>query len=114
MRGGDARVCGVQCAYDPQQRVVCDSIVKGNGGQLSYNNSTLSPADVTAVGYVISTTSHTVTHLAMAGCHLHDVLVRTSMKKIIHNKLNCIKEMHFHGNNIVDAVALADGLNVLH
>ena len=112
MRGGDASVYGVQCAYESQQRVVCDSIVKGSGGKLSYNNSTLSLADMTAVGYVISTTSHPVTLLAMAGCHLHDDHVRTLLKKIILNKLKCIEEMRFHGNNIgaEGAVALADGL----
>ena len=110
MRGEDASVYGVQCAYESQQRVVCDSIVKG--GELSYGYSTLSLADMTAVGYVISTTSHPVAHLAMAGCHLHDDHVRTLLKKIILNKLKCIEEMRFHGNNIGDegAVALADGL----
>ena len=112
MRGGDASVYGVQCAYESQQRVVCDSIVKGSRGELSYSYSTLSPADMTAVGYVISTTSHPVMHLAMAGCHLHDYHVRTLLKKIIHNKLKCIEEKCFHGNSIgaEGAVALADGL----
>ena len=112
LRGGDARVYRVQCAYESQQRVVCDIIVKGSKGKLNFNNSTLSPADMSAVGYVISTTSHPVTHLAMAGCHLHDDHVTTLLKKIIHNKLKCIEEMCFHINNIGDegAVALADGL----
>ena len=112
MKGGDASVYGVQCAYESQQRVACDSIVKGSGGKLSYNSYILSLADMTAVGYVISTTSHPVTLLAMDGCHLHDDHVRTLLKKIILNKLKCIEEMHFHGNNIGDegAVALADGL----
>ena len=110
MRGGDASVYGVQCAYESQQRVVCDSIAKGS--KLSYTYSTLSPADMTAVGYVISTASHPVTHLAMASCHLHDDHVRTLLKNSIHNKLKCIEEMRFHGNSIGDegAVALADGL----
>ena len=112
MREGDASVYRVQCAYESQQRVVCDSIVKESRGELSYNNSTLSPADMTAVGYVISTTSHPVTHLAMDECHLHDDHVRTLLKKIIHNRLKCIEKIHFRGNNIGDegAVALADGL----
>ena len=61
MRRGDARVYGVQCAYESQQHVVCDTIVKGSRGKLSYNHSTLSPADMTAVGYDISTTSHPIT-----------------------------------------------------
>ena len=112
MKGGDASVYGVQCAYESQQRVVCDSIVMGSRGKLSYYNSTLSLADMTAVGYVISTTSHPVTHLVMAGCHLHDDHVRTLLKEIILNKLMCIEEMRFHGNNISaeGVVALADGL----
>ena len=112
MRGEDASVYGVQCAYESQQRVVCDTIVKRSRGKLSYNNSILSPADMTAVGYTISTTSHPVILSAMAGCHLHDDHVRTLLKKIILNKLKCIEEMCFHGNNIgaEGAVALADGL----
>ena len=111
-RRGYASVYGVQCAYESQQHVVCDSIVKGSRGKLSYYNSTLSLADMTAVGYVISTTSHPVTRLAMDGCHLHDDHVRTLLKKIILNKLKCIEEMHFQGNNLgaKGAVALADGL----
>ena len=111
MRERDASVYGVQCAYESQQRVVCDSIVEGCWGKLSYNNSTLSPIDMTAVGYVISTTSHPVTQLAMTRCHLHDDHVRTLLKKSIH-KLKCIEEMCFHGNNIgaEGAVALAVGL----
>ena len=100
MRRGDARVYGVQCAYESQQHVFCDSIVKESRGKLSYNHSALSLADMTAVGYVISTASHPVTHLAMASCHLHDDHVRTLLKKIILNKLNCIEEMRFHGNSI--------------
>ena len=112
MIGADVRVYGVQCAYESQQRVVCDRIVKRSRGKLSYNTSTLSLADMTAVGYVISTTSHPVTHLAMAGCHLHDDHVRTLLKKIIHNKLKCIEDMRFPYNNIgtEGAVALAGGL----
>ena len=75
-------VCGVQCAYGSQQRLVCNSIVKGRRGMLNYNNSTVCLADMTPVGYVISTTSHPVTQLAMAWCHLHDNHVTTLLKKV--------------------------------
>ena len=103
---------GVQCAYESQQLVVCDSYVTGTDGKLIYDFCTLTLADMTAVSYVISTTSHSVTKLGMVGCHLHDDHVRTLQQKISHNKLKCIKILCFQNNNIGDegAEALADGL----
>ena len=110
---GHAGMYGVQCAYESQQLVVCNNIVKGIKGKLTYRNYTLTLADMTAIGYVISTTSHPITELDMAGCYLHDDHVRTLLREVSHNKLKYIKDMRFHLNNIGDggAVALADGLN---
>ena len=112
MRAGDASLYAVQCAYESQQRVFCDTVVEGNTGKLSYTNCIFSPADMTAVGYVISTTSHSVTELVMTRCHLNNDHVFTLVRKVSHNKLNCINNMRFHGNSIgaAGAEALADGL----
>ena len=50
--------------------IISDSIVKGSTGKLCYNDSILTPADMTAVGYVISTTLHPVKE---EGCHTYMV-----------------------------------------
>ena len=112
MEAGDANLYAVQCAYESQQQVVCDIIVKESTGKLSYIHCILSLADMTAVGYVISTTSHPVTELAMGRCHLHDDHIRTLLRNISYNKLKFIKNLDLQGNNIGSegAVALADGL----
>ena len=102
----------VHCAFVSQQCFLCDSFVEGRAGVLDFSDCILTPADVTAVSYVISTTSHLVTELVMCGCHLHDDHVRTLLREVGHNKLKCIKKLSFLGNNIGanGAVALADGL----
>ena len=107
-----ANLYKVQCGFESQQRVVCDSIVQESKGNLSYNKCSLTPADLTAVGYVISTTSHPVTEVAMVLCHLHDVHIRALLNEVSYNKLKFIKKIHFQGNNIgaAGAAALADGL----
>ena len=112
LKSGNANLYAVQCAYESQQHVVCDSIVKGSMGKLSYDICILSLADMTAIGYVISTTSHPVTELSMVRSHLHVDHVRTLLRNISNNKLKCIKNLDLHGNNIGSegVVALADGL----
>ena len=52
---GDISLHGVQC--ESQQYVVYDSIVKGSTINFSYNNCTLTPADMATIVYVISTIS---------------------------------------------------------
>ena len=109
---GNANLYAVQCAYESQQHVVCNSIVKGSMGKLSCVLCILSLADMTAIGYVISTTSHPVTVLDMGRCHLHDDHIRTLLRNVSYNKLKFIKNLDLQGNNIGSegAVALADGL----
>ena len=111
-RPEDANLYGIQCAYESQQRVVCDSIVKRSTGNLIYKNCTLTLADMTALGYVISTTSHPVTEQVMAGCHLHDDHVRTLLREVSHIKLKCMEKLDLSANKICadGAAALAYGL----
>ena len=109
----------VQCAFESQQSIVCDHAIREETGVLDISNSTLTPADLTAVGYVISATSHTITKVAMSGCNLLDDHVRVFLREVSSNKLKHIQTLMLLYNSIGDdgAAALAEGLescNSLH
>ena len=102
----------LQCAFESQQAAVCDHAIKVETGVLSFSETTLTPADLTAVGYAISTTSHLVTELAMARCDLHADHVRVFLREVSNNKLKCILTLNLSGSNIGanGAIALAEAL----
>ena len=102
----------VQCAFESQQSIVCDHAIREEEGVLDFSDSTLTPADLTAVGYVISATSHTITKVAMSGCNLLDDHVRVFLREVSSNKLKPIQTLELSRNNIGDvgAAALAQGL----
>ena len=54
-------------AFESQQQVVCDAVVKQLRGRI-WLYFTLTPSDRSALGYVISTTSQQVTHLLVPPC----------------------------------------------
>ena len=57
-----------QCAFDLQQQIVCDEVLKGKSGRLmSFNVQT--PADIQAMDYVIATSSLSLTKL---GIHTYE------------------------------------------
>ena len=102
----------VQCAFESQQSIVCDHAISEETGVLDFSDSTLTPADLTAVGYVISSTSHTITEVGMSGCNLHADHVRVFLREVSSNKLKHIQTLELSRNNIGDvgAAALAQGL----
>ena len=102
----------VQCAFESQQCIVCDHAIKVDTGYLHFSHSTLTPADLTAMGYVLSTTSHPVTRLSMSDCDLHADHVSVFLKKVSKNKLKCIQTLSLNDNRIGSegAAALAEGL----
>ena len=102
----------VQCAFESQQSIVCDHAIREEIGVLDISRSTLTPADLTAVGYVISSTSHTITKVDMSGCSLHADHVRVFLREVSSNKLKPIQILELSRNNIGDvgAAALALGL----
>ena len=58
----DSFLC--QCAFDLQQQIVCDEVLKGKSGRLmSFNVQT--PADIQAMDYVIATSSLPLTQLTI-------------------------------------------------
>ena len=109
----------VQCAFESQQSIVCDHAISEETGVLDFSYSTLTPADLTAVGYVISATSHTITKVDMSGCSLHADHVRVFLREVSSNKLKHIQTLMLLYNCIGadGAAALAEGLvscNSLH
>ena len=102
----------VQCAFESHQAVVCDHAIQVEAGVLSFSRSNLTPADLTAVGYAISTTSHPVTKLVMSGCDLHADQVKVFLREVSNNKLKCIQTLNLSWNKIdaAGAAALAEGL----
>ena len=59
-----------QCAFDLQQQIVCDEVLKKNSGTLSFDN-VQTPADILAIDYVIETSSLSLTQLVI-GAYEHD------------------------------------------
>ena len=102
----------VQCAFESQQSIVCDHAIREETGVLDFSRSTLTPADLTAVGYVISATSHTITKVDMSWCNLHADHVRLFLREVSSNKLKHIETLMLLYNSIGDdgAAALAEGL----
>ena len=101
------------CAFESQQEVVCDAFVIFS--QLNYLNVfyvTLTPADLTAVGYVISTTSHSVRHISMRGCGLQKEHIKAFLMDVGTKELENIEVLDLSENNIGPdgGVALASAL----
>ena len=91
----------VRYAFESQQRAVCDSIFEfGRTSVLDFNVGTLAPADLTALGYVMSTTSHPVTKLAMKWCDLHGDHMRAFLREVSNHKLMCIQTLDLSCNHI--------------
>ena len=57
----------LRCAFESQQQVVCDEVVKQLQGQIRLS-TTLTPSDRSVLDYVISTTSQQVTQLNLPRC----------------------------------------------
>ena len=58
----------IQCAFELQQSIACDYVVKS--GALSFTNHFLTPSDFTAIGYAIYHGTHPVTKLTFNKCNL--------------------------------------------
>ena len=67
LRKDDDLFC-VQCAFESQQSIACDYVVKS--GALSFRNHFLTPSDFSAIGYAIYRGSHPVTKLTFNKCNL--------------------------------------------
>ena len=61
----------LRCAFESQQRVVCDSVVKENGGIVIQYNWYLTLVEISSMVYVISNISSHLQHLEITRCHMN-------------------------------------------
>ena len=106
---------GIHCAFESQQKVICDYFMN----VLLLNNVTLTPADLTAIGYVISTSSYSFKFILLCQCGLEDEHIKAFLMEGSSIKLKNIEILLLSGNNIgSDGVvalsrALGDKLNCI-
>ena len=62
----------VHCTYENQQPELCRGALKILDGEISISPCTLTPADFTALSYVISNASHLVSGIHMSECQLYE------------------------------------------
>ena len=62
----------VHCTYENQQPELCHRALKMLDGEIEISPCTLTPADFTALSYVISNASHLVTRIRMLQCQLYE------------------------------------------
>ena len=89
----------VHCAFESQQTVTCDSIVRaGESGTLAFKSHFLTPSDSTAIGYVIKNAEFPVEKVVLDRCTLSlegvDALIDEAGDKV-----SSIKALSFHGKN---------------
>ena len=91
----------VRCAYESQQPVACECVVQAERpNQLSLQSHFLNPVDFTAIGYVLSESTHPVEELVFKRCDFGqdgtgiDALLKEAGKSI-----NLIKTLTYGGGN---------------
>ena len=104
----------LRCAFESQQRVVCNSIVESikEARKLRVHDCYLTRADITAIAYVMSTTSPLVREVEMSECFLNETRLKLFFAEVDDSQLNLIKRMSLRGNIIGSEgmVVLVDGL----
>ena len=66
----DSSSNGLRCAFESQQRVVCDSVVIGDG-RIVIEDNYLTLVDISSMVYVISNISSHLQHLEITDCHMN-------------------------------------------
>ena len=109
---GDARLDSIlsyvgdlyrlRCAFESQQRVVCESIVESTNERrnISISGCYLTLADITAIAYVMSVTNHPVTEVAMRKCYLNEDKIRFFFAEVEGNQLKAIESLNVWCNYI--------------
>ena len=112
MSNTDLDMYKIHCAFESQQHVVCDSVLKlDKADTLSFKDHSLIPTDFLAISYVISTTSYIVTTLTFTDCSLDGEGVALFLEKMSSDHLKNIKYLGYHKR--YSTVAQLETINVL-
>ena len=89
----------VQCAFESQQSIICDSVIQsGEEGSLTLKNRIMTPSDLTALGFVISNASYPVKKLVLNKCKIGEEEMDAFLKEA-GDKVLSITTFCFHGGN---------------
>ena len=86
----------VQCSFESQQSITCDSIVEDSS--LSFKDKFLTPSDFTAIAFVISHASQGISKLVFDECTLGQEGIDVLNKKA-KDKLSQVTTLCFHGHD---------------
>ena len=101
---------GVKCAFESQQIIVCDCLVRSKPFiENGLSNLILTPANLTALAYVISTSSHPVRSVDITNCGLIDDPLTAFILKISIEKL---KKYTKFGSLSYDKI-ISDGVKIV-
>ena len=89
----------VHCAFESQQTVTCDSIVRAvESGTLAFKNHFLTPSDSTAIGYVIKNSEFPVEKVVLDWCTLSQEGINALIDEA-GDKISSLKALSFHGRD---------------
>ena len=91
----------IQCAFESQKSIVCDSVIQsGEEGSLTLKSHFLTPSDLTAIGFVVSTASesHPVKKLVLNRCTLGEEGISAFFQEA-GDRVMSIHTLSYHGGN---------------
>ena len=83
-----------QCAFDLQEQIVCDEVLKRNSGRLMCDN-VQTPADILAIDYVIATSSLSLTRLMIQSYEHDDERITSLFSHLQEKDLKQLMELWF-------------------
>ena len=93
----------IQCAFESQKSIVCDSVIRsGEEGSLTLKSHFLTPSDLTAIGFVVGTTSESypVKKLVLNRCTLAEEGISAFLKEA-GDRVMSIQTLCYHGGNCI-------------
>ena len=97
MSNTDLDMYKIQCAFESQQQIVCDSVLElVKADTFSFKDHSFIPSDFLAISYVITTTSYIVTTLTFTDCSLDGEGVAMFLEKMSSVHLDQIKHLGYH------------------
>ena len=80
----------LRCAFESQQRVVCDSVVKGEKG-IDIGGCYFTLVDISSMVYVISNISSHLKRLVITGCHINADKLKYFLESFASSKYSTLK-----------------------